>query len=98
LFQLCGSGGALHRDHNSDLPIHRLSAATFSSPYPDGRYGMSDMLRFESVYKAYEQNLVLQNINLTVPEHTVTCLIGASGCGKSTLLRCTNLLESIQHG
>jgi polar amino acid transport system ATP-binding protein len=28
----------------------------------------------------------------------VTCLIGASGCGKSTLLRCTNLLESIQHG
>ncbi len=59
---------------------------------------MSDMLRFESVYKAYDQNLVLQNINLTVPEHTVTCLIGASGCGKSTLLRCTNLLESIQHG
>ncbi len=31
-------------------------------------------------------------------QHSVTCLIGASGCGKSTLLRCTNLLESIQHG
>lgn len=59
---------------------------------------MSDMLRYESVYKAYEQNLVLRNINLTVPEHSVTCLIGASGCGKSTLLRCTNLLEDIQHG
>lgn len=59
---------------------------------------MSDLLRYESVYKAYGQNLVLQNINLTVPEHSVTCLIGASGCGKSTLLRCTNLLEEIQHG
>lgn len=59
---------------------------------------MSDMLQYESVYKAYEQNLVLRNINLTVPEHSVTCLIGASGCGKSTLLRCTNLLEDIQHG
>lgn len=59
---------------------------------------MSDMVRYESVYKAYDQNLVLQNINLTVPEHSVTCLIGASGCGKSTLLRCTNLLEDIQHG
>lgn len=59
---------------------------------------MSDLVRYESVYKAYGQNLVLQNINLTVPEHTVTCLIGASGCGKSTLLRCTNLLEEIQHG
>ncbi len=59
---------------------------------------MSDLLRYESVYKAYGQNLVLQNINLTVPEHSVTCLIGASGCGKSTLLRCTNLLEDVQHG
>lgn len=59
---------------------------------------MSDLVRYESVYKAYGQNLVLQNINLNVPEHSVTCLIGASGCGKSTLLRCTNLLEEIQHG
>lgn len=59
---------------------------------------MSDLLSYESVYKAYGQNLVLRNINLTVPEHSVTCLIGASGCGKSTLLRCTNLLEEIQHG
>lgn len=59
---------------------------------------MSDLLRYESVYKAYGQNLVLRNVNLTVPEHSVTCLIGASGCGKSTLLRCTNLLEEIQHG
>lgn len=41
---------------------------------------------------------MLRNINLNVPEHSVTCLIGASGCGKSTLLRCTNLLEEIQHG
>lgn len=59
---------------------------------------MSNLLSYESVYKAYGQNLVLQNINLQVPEHSVTCLIGASGCGKSTLLRCTNLLEEIQHG
>lgn len=59
---------------------------------------MSDLVRYESVYKAYGQNLVLRNINLSVPEHSVTCLIGASGCGKSTLLRCTNLLEEIQHG
>jgi polar amino acid transport system ATP-binding protein len=56
------------------------------------------LLRYQSVYKAYGTNLVLQNIHLDVPEHSVTCLIGASGCGKSTLLRCTNLLEEIQHG
>lgn len=55
-------------------------------------------LRYSGVYKAYGRNLVLENINLDVPEHTVTCLIGPSGCGKSTLLRCTNLLETIQAG
>ena len=41
---------------------------------------------------------MLKNINLEVPEHSVTCLIGPSGCGKSTLLRCTNLLEEIRLG
>ena len=56
------------------------------------------LISYRGVYKAYGEHLVLKNINLDVPEHTVTCLIGASGCGKSTLLRCTNLLESIQHG
>lgn len=56
------------------------------------------LLRIENVYKAYDQNLVLRNINFDVHEHEVICLIGASGCGKSTLLRCVNLLESINSG
>ncbi|MCC7024814.1 MAG: amino acid ABC transporter ATP-binding protein [Thermomicrobiales bacterium] len=56
------------------------------------------MLRIEALYKAYDQHLVLRNINLAVAEHEVVCLIGASGCGKSTLLRCINLLEPINHG
>ena len=37
-------------------------------------------------------------MNLTVPEHTATVLIGASGSGKSTFLRCINLLEPIDDG
>jgi polar amino acid transport system ATP-binding protein len=37
-------------------------------------------------------------VNLTVPEHTATVLIGASGSGKSTFLRCINLLEPIDDG
>ena len=58
----------------------------------------SPLLRIDGLYKAYGQHLVLQNINLSVAEHEVICLIGASGCGKSTLLRCINLLEPIQAG
>lgn len=60
---------------------------------------MSDpALSIRGLYKAYDQNLVLRNINLDVAEHEVICLIGTSGCGKSTLLRCINLLEVISAG
>jgi len=29
----------------------------------------------------------LKNINIEIPEHSITALIGPSGCGKSTFLR-----------
>jgi polar amino acid transport system ATP-binding protein len=56
------------------------------------------LLRVDGLYKAYDQHLVLRNINLAVEPHEVISLIGASGCGKSTLLRCVNLLEEINAG
>ena len=59
---------------------------------------MSNVLELVSVRKSFGSELVLNNLNLTVPEHTATVLIGASGSGKSTLLRCINLLESIDDG
>ncbi|MGW2260312.1 amino acid ABC transporter ATP-binding protein [Streptomyces sp. NPDC001780] len=42
--------------------------------------------------------VVLRDVSLDVPPHTVTALIGASGSGKSTLLRCANLLEEVDDG
>ncbi len=38
--------------------------------------------------------MVLRDIDFSVAEGDVTCIIGASGSGKSTLLRCINLLET----
>ena len=52
----------------------------------------------EGVTKRFDENTVLDEVNLTVAEHEVVCLIGASGSGKSTLLRCLNLLEKVQAG
>lgn len=40
----------------------------------------------------------LKNVNLSVREGEVTCLIGPSGSGKSTCLRTINGLESISNG
>jgi polar amino acid transport system ATP-binding protein len=41
---------------------------------------------------------VLRNIDLSVNNSEVVCLIGPSGSGKSTLLRCVNFLESYDSG
>ncbi len=46
----------------------------------------------------YGQRHTLKNINLAVPERTVTALIGPSGCGKSTLLRCFNRMHDLYPG
>src|SRR6476646_7667583 len=46
----------------------------------------------------YGPRQALKNINLPVPERTVTALIGPSGCGKSTLLRCFNRMHDLYSG
>jgi len=59
---------------------------------------MRNVLELINLRKCFGNELVLNDLSLTVPEHTATALIGASGSGKSTLLRCINLLESIDDG
>ena len=56
------------------------------------------LLEIRELRKSYGEELVLQDVNLTLAEHQVKVLIGASGSGKSTLLRCINLLERIDDG
>lgn len=58
----------------------------------------SPVLELKQLRKSFGQELVLEDISITVPEHTATVFIGASGSGKSTLLRCINLLEQIDDG
>ena len=57
-----------------------------------------NVLEVRNLRKSFEDNLVLHDLSLTVPDHTATVLIGASGSGKSTLLRCINLLDTIDDG
>lgn len=51
------------------------------------------MLEISNLSKKYGQNHVLKDVNLTVKQGEVVCIIGPSGSGKSTFLRCINLLE-----
>jgi phosphate transport system ATP-binding protein len=43
----------------------------------------------------YGQSKALKNINLSLPERSVTAFIGPSGCGKSTLLRVLNRIYEL---
>mgnify|MGYP003057879118 CR=1 FL=1 len=52
----------------------------------------------EHLKKSYDDNLILDDINLEVHQGEVIVLVGPSGCGKSTMLRCINALEPIQGG
>jgi ABC-type polar amino acid transport system ATPase subunit len=51
------------------------------------------MVKVEKLNKSFGDLHVLKDIDMTVREREVVCLIGASGSGKSTLLRCLNFLE-----
>ncbi|XKE78643.1 amino acid ABC transporter ATP-binding protein [Cytobacillus firmus] len=51
------------------------------------------MIKVEKLNKSFGDLHVLKDIDITVKESDVVCLIGASGSGKSTLLRCLNFLE-----
>lgn len=57
-----------------------------------------ELLKIENLTKRYDDNTVLQSINMTVRQGEVVVIIGPSGCGKSTFLRCINGLEPIQEG
>ncbi|NYE06166.1 polar amino acid transport system ATP-binding protein [Bacillus niacini] len=57
-----------------------------------------EMIKINQLNKSFGDLHVLKDINMTVLESDVVCLIGASGSGKSTLLRCLNFLEKKDNG
>ena len=47
-------------------------------------------IRIENLYFSYDgadRDYVLNDINLTIPQHRVTAIVGASGSGKTTLIK-----------
>ena len=46
----------------------------------------------------YGNYQALKNINIEIPEHSITALIGPSGCGKSTFLKTLNRMNELIPG
>jgi len=57
-----------------------------------------NIIEFRNVTKAFDDVVVLDSINYSFEEGTITSIIGPSGSGKSTMLRCINQLESVNSG
>ncbi|MEM6342489.1 MAG: ATP-binding cassette domain-containing protein [Bacteroidota bacterium] len=56
------------------------------------------MIEIHNLHKAFEGQIVLNGINLTIPDGSRLGIIGGSGSGKSVLLRCILGLESPEAG
>lgn len=50
-------------------------------------------IRIENLDVYIEDQHILKNINMTIPEKSITCIIGPSGCGKSTFLKTLNRMH-----
>jgi phosphate transport system ATP-binding protein len=50
-------------------------------------------IRIENLDVYIENQHILKDMNLTIPEKSITCIIGPSGCGKSTFLKTLNRMH-----
>ena len=56
---------------------------------------MNNILSVENLCLWYGSHQALKDINIEIPEKSITALIGPSGCGKSTTLRMIAGFEDI---
>ncbi len=44
------------------------------------------MINLKNITKKYEDEVIFENFNLSIPQNKITCILGESGVGKTTLL------------
>ena len=56
---------------------------------------MSSIISVNDLCLWYGQTQALKNINMEIPEKSITALIGPSGCGKSTFLKTLDRMNDL---
>ena len=59
---------------------------------------MKKIIELKNITKAYDEQVVLDNINLDIYDNEFLTLLGPSGCGKTTTLRLIGGFESADEG
>lgn len=57
-----------------------------------------NFVELRNVTKRFGSNMVIDTINLTIPQGQMVTLLGPSGCGKTTILRTVAGLEKPSEG
>lgn len=75
----------------------RRKVKIFRPDYKFIRSNEESELVVENLNVHIKDNHILKNVNLTIPDKKITCVIGPSGCGKSTLLKTFNrLIDAVE--
>ena len=56
---------------------------------------MSNIITVDDLCLWYGETQALKNINVDIPQNSITALIGPSGCGKSTFLKTLNRMNDL---
>lgn len=59
---------------------------------------MNGIISVKDLNLWYGQTMALKDINIEIPEKSITALIGPSGCGKSTFLKTINRMNDLVPG
>ncbi len=78
--------------------LDQLMAEPVQPEFSERTLPQSNDIRFSNVSFAYDQQPVISNVSFTVPQGTVTALVGASGSGKSTILHLLGRFWDAQQG
>lgn len=73
---------------SSDNPILELKETI-----PLKKVVSDQSMKVEDLNVHIEDHHILKDINLVIPEKSITCIIGPSGCGKSTFLKTLNRMH-----
>lgn len=56
------------------------------------------LIRLEKIRKSYGESVILDDLDLDIPENAFVTLLGPSGCGKTTTLRIIGGFEQADSG
>ena len=59
---------------------------------------MMEAIRVENLTVAYENNTIIEGMNLKLPKGKISIIIGGNGCGKSTLLKTISRINKPRTG